>query len=668
MNLTYNTMKKFFVIILALASLVSNAQKKSTGGAPKSLSYTTPNVFPTGLAITPLTPTSTGGTITAYSVTPVLPTGLVLNATTGVISGTPTTAKAQTTYTVTGSNGFGSRTAAVVITVNAPATTSTTTTGTTTTTTTNTSSASLATVNYTTSTANIANPERGLYKHTETHSTGYYPLSQSALTGYRTNSNITLILRVFYLENFVNAPISSTYLSNMQTDFARLRAAGLKCVVRFAYADHDDPGLPHDAPKSVILSHIQQLAPVLQSNSDVIAVMQAGFIGSWGEWYYTDHFGRPPTATDYANRKEVVDALLAAVPGKMIQIRTPSLKMNTYQSNTALTDAQGFSGTNLARLGHHNDCFLASSSDYGTYKNVSTEYPYLEQETKYTAMGGETCAVNVPRSQCATAMSEMAKFHWSYLNVDYHATVIAGFQTENCFPEIQKRLGYRFELVSGSYPTSAAPGALIPVTMNIKNSGFATPYNARTPFVVFRNTATQAEVRVALNADPRRWTFGQTTAVSSQVALPAGIPQGTYKMFLHLPDASSSLSTRPEYAIRMANNNVWEATTGYNDLNHTITVGSATAREVAALKMDTETTTLKMYPVPANNTLTIEMDGLTQQTVSVYNTLGQRMAVETALQSDTQLSLNTQNLSNGVYIVSVGTGKSVQSRRVIVSH
>ena len=35
----------------------------------------------------------------------------------------------------------------------------------------------------------------------------------------------------------------------------------------------------------------KQLKPVLQKNEDVIFVLQAGFVGAWGEWYYTTHFG-----------------------------------------------------------------------------------------------------------------------------------------------------------------------------------------------------------------------------------------------------------------------------------------------------------------------------------------------------------------------------------------
>ena len=44
--------------------------------------------------------------------------------------------------------------------------------------------------------------------------------------------------------------------------------------------------------------------------------------------------------------------------------------------------------------GHHNDCFLASSDDFGTYDDKSVEYPYMQDDTKYAVMGGETCAVS----------------------------------------------------------------------------------------------------------------------------------------------------------------------------------------------------------------------------------------------------------------------------------
>lgn len=88
---------------------------------PAGLNYNTPNVYTVGNGITALNPSSTGGTISSYTISPNLPAGLTINSTTGVISGTPSAVSTQTSYTVTGTNASGTVTATVVITVNVAA-------------------------------------------------------------------------------------------------------------------------------------------------------------------------------------------------------------------------------------------------------------------------------------------------------------------------------------------------------------------------------------------------------------------------------------------------------------------------------------------------------------------------------------------------------------------
>jgi len=83
-----------------------------------AISYSTPQVYTKGITITSLIPTSTGGTVTNYSVSPALPAGLSMNAATGVITGTPTSVTASAVYAVTATNTGGSTTSSVTITVN----------------------------------------------------------------------------------------------------------------------------------------------------------------------------------------------------------------------------------------------------------------------------------------------------------------------------------------------------------------------------------------------------------------------------------------------------------------------------------------------------------------------------------------------------------------------
>ena len=240
----------------------------------------------------------------------------------------------------------------------------------------------------------VNNPERGFFRYSQTESSKpYIPLNYLTLSYFKL-SNVTLIWRYFYIDAFMNSPISESYLNSIQSDFNTLRQAGLKIIIRFAYSrDYISTNI-WDTNKSIILTHIAQLKPIIQANYDVIAVFQAGFIGVWGEWYWSNYFGAMPTpnADQLKDRREVLEAILDAVPSsRFVQIRYNYLKRDMYNLTSGISLNEAYSETSsISRLGHHCDCFLASDNDWGTYRNKSIEFPYLEQDTKYTPMGGET--------------------------------------------------------------------------------------------------------------------------------------------------------------------------------------------------------------------------------------------------------------------------------------
>jgi hypothetical protein len=86
--------------------------------APSNLSYTSPNVYTKGTAITTLTPTLSGGTVLSFTVNPALPIGLTLDTLNGKITGTPSVLANTGVYTVTATNTGGATSFGIKITVN----------------------------------------------------------------------------------------------------------------------------------------------------------------------------------------------------------------------------------------------------------------------------------------------------------------------------------------------------------------------------------------------------------------------------------------------------------------------------------------------------------------------------------------------------------------------
>ena len=454
--------------------------------------------------------------------------------------------------------------------------------------------ASQVSVTYTADHTNIANPARGFYHVADTHyldakGTGWTPMNGTELRSWRAEG-ITQVLREVYLENFGGADgvynLSPDLLRKINADFATARRAGVKVILRFAYTLPPDgvwpPPTPYgDAPVARVLHHIRQLGPVLRRNADVIETVQQGFIGLWGEGYYSDYFSDPAdpsivTDQNWADRAKVLRTLLDQLPKSVtVQERTMYMKQRIFGVPTgaagALTPAQAFSGSDLSRVGFHNDCFLASPDDYGTFLSdpLSLDETYLALDSRYVPVGGETCNVNPPKSEWPSAKALMERFHYSYLNTEYNQDVLDTWGTAG-YAEATKRLGYRFTLLHGTFSKQVVAGRKLHIDLSVQNDGFATPFQKRPVQLVLLGA--KHTYRLALHADPRRWTAGGVTEVRADVVVPKRIPAGSYQLALALPDPAPSLRHRVDYAIRLADVGTWNATKGWNDLGSTVEV------------------------------------------------------------------------------------------------
>jgi hypothetical protein len=399
--------------------------------------------------------------------------------------------------------------------------------------------------------AMVLNPERGFFQFRDMRSLG--SLSNVRQQGF------TLIYGKILIDDYRARDLDAALLNQLTSAFAAVRSAGLKVLPRFHYSD--DATSP-DAPLDRVLGHIDQLTPLLRANADVILAMKAGFVGAWGEWHSSTN-----NLTEPASRKAILDALLEALPAdRTVLVRRPSFKRDAYGG--PLTAATALSGMPLSRVGHHNDCFLASATDMGTYQQPG-ERDYALSDSAFVAVGGETCAVYPARSACAPAMAEMAALRFGFLNISYHPDVIQSWRSGGCFEQVACRLGYRLALLRHESPQALRAGETLSVVLKLVNDGYARPHNPRGVVLVLEGPMRR---EFPTSIDPRQWTPGSTADVCLSSALPGDLPSGEYRIGVRFPDASPSLRDNPSYALRLANGVSWDAATGTNRLDARVRV------------------------------------------------------------------------------------------------
>ena len=429
------------------------------------------------------------------------------------------------------------------------------------------------------------NPERGWHFFTDVRTSSYSNLQVTVLQNLRENQNTTLIYRGVILDSHRNTSISQQTLSSLSTDFSIIRTAGVKVILRFMYTNvFTSPR--NDASKSIVLEHISQLGPVLTANADVILSIQQGFIGTWGGGLYTDHFGDGGivTAQQMNDRRDVFNAILDNFPKcRMLQVRTwPSKQILTgmeqpVQLDNAFMLINDSSGN--SRTGIHDDCFLASETDQGTWLDSAVDKPLLSQHTRYTMMGGESCFVNLTnyeRPLCPTATEELENFHFTFLNRANYGPILDAWRTGGCYNEISCRLGYKLVLVSSRFPSELEIGNELCFELTLRNDGYAPPYNKHRVVLVLSKDDEQLSFELdGENTDPRAWAGNRTlhTVKASVLLSDADVALGQWNLFLSLQDEATTLRNRSDYNIVFSNPGI-ATSDRLNDLNTTINVVS----------------------------------------------------------------------------------------------
>jgi Domain of unknown function (DUF4832)/Domain of unknown function (DUF4874)/GDSL-like Lipase/Acylhydrolase family len=475
------------------------------------------------------------------------------------------------------------------------------------------------TVSYTPSDENFANPERGYTFQADppwpaggvawdfcgqgNNFTAYNyeawndPLTPELIAERRDLGQSVIQVR-YHIAAFRTQALTSAYLEFLNRDFATARQGGIKLVVRFAY---NYPFGGPDASLARILGHLDQLKPILQQNKDVIAFMEAGFVGCWGEWHNSSNgLNYFDTSEISPSQKTILTKILDVLPqDRMVAIRYPRQMFGYFGSNNyapiaPLTADTAYSGSAQSRLGVHDDCLVCSDVNGGTYlrDTMATDKAFLNQNNLYTVQGGEVGQpesidpavppiTNSPLASCGAVRTQFVNARYSVIglfDVSNPTSSIRRWERDGCAGEFQRNVGYRFRLIDSTIPTAAEPRTSLNLSLKMANDGYARPFNPRRVELVLRNKSTGAVSRIAVptGKDARLWLPGpnETKTLSVTVTVPAALSNGTYEALLNLPDPEPTLNTRPEFSMRLANADVWEASTGYNSLQTSVSIGS----------------------------------------------------------------------------------------------
>lgn len=365
-------------------------------------------------------------------------------------------------------------------------------------------------------------------------------------------------------------PLSPEMLSGIEQGIARFAGSGKRLLLRFVYNLGPVGAQARDAPLALVLQHIDQLAPILLRQQDLIFALQAGFVGTWGEWHSST-----AGSADRASRQQIIDRLLQHFGGHVpVLLRYPG-QMIEYLGQAVPTD----------QLGLHNDYFLSDSTDGGTwagYNNPSVVDPALLQDfatqvAARTMFIAEFGALDDARQSCASLQTAALRYRLQSISLSiWPVEVAAVLQARGCLSSFLDRVGTRIELLASRVLISADGEARLELTL--RNAGYGRVVRPRPVTLVLGDDQGEiARQPLALSQlDLRQLQPGQTAQTvvvrPGRLTGRAGGPLSANTVLsLWIPDPAPSLAPQAAYALPLnsideAGLDLFDPATGLNRL------------------------------------------------------------------------------------------------------
>jgi hypothetical protein len=389
----------------------------------------------------------------------------------------------------------------------------------------------------------------------------------------------------------VTGPLSAQMLAGIDAGIAFYAGTGTRLLIRFTYNFGPTSGpAARDAPIDVISTHIDQLAPILLKNRDLIFGFEAGFIGTWGEWHDSTN-GNDTTAA----HKVVLDKELSYFNGVFpILVRDPG-------------DLLTYAGTSTppAGLGLHDDYYASSPDDGGTFNPCVQQWgwclsnytaaqlmAYSAQVSTASMFVGEFGAMYPVGQSCPALDAYSYEFNVQSIAL---ADISPYVPNDGCTASFLNKVGTRIELQQAMIIGNPTAGGTLFVAVTLVNAGYGRVVRARpVTLVLSSNGSVVGQVPISLQDLDLRQLVSSSPAVPTtfqfNVMLPSNLPSGRpISIALSIPDPAPSLSPQPAYALPLnsvdqTGRAVFNSTTGYNIIG-SLTSGSSSQSNNLVLRL-----------------------------------------------------------------------------------
>lgn len=310
----------------------------------------------------------------------------------------------------------------------------------------------------------LDNPSRGYYWQVD--SANFSEFTELEQQGFR------IVFLAFDISDFSDCEISPKKLEELSLALQMAKEHHLSVVFRAAYGFEKIPQEPDSLEQ--IGRHVEQIARIINDYADNLICIQAGLLGSYGEWHsgkYLSEEGAQAKASRLYLLKQWETYLDSGI---QVALRRPRFIREAVEN-----------GIMMGRLTFHNDALVSTDNDMGTYDDKGysrvQELEWVSTELLKQKIGGEMPMLG-ELSRADKANEEFQKLHLSYLNRSYQQEVFNDWlqdslKSQNAEQYIQNHIGYRWYLSSWKLP-KRIPNVFgrisgLSFEINFVNSGYA---------------------------------------------------------------------------------------------------------------------------------------------------------------------------------------------------